>query len=287
MSKYLISVDIEGITGVVSHDYSSEKGVYHAVGCRYMEHDVNAVVVGLRAIEPGCEILVRDAHGAKASNLTLANLNNVSLLQGWEGKQNMFAGLDADTDGILCVGYHAGGDNLHALLSHTLSSKIRFVKINNKIVNEAEIFNYYAKSLKIPLIFISGDDQLVNEAKQRMDKEIVSVAVKKSLSRTCAISLSLQEAAHCLEEGAKEAARKLQAGVFKALSFDLPNVLEMEIGFFDTGVRTSLFAGLRDILDFDKSYFFDWDNLVISLRENNLELLLAKLNLILRLSYTF
>ena len=286
MSKYLISVDIEGITGVISHDYSSEKGVYHAVGCRYMEHDVNAVVAGLREIEPECEILVRDAHGAKANNLTLANLDNVSVIQGWEGKQNMFAGLDADTDGILCVGYHAGGNNLRALLSHTLSSKIRFLKINNKIVNEAEIFNYYAKSLKVPLIFISGDDQLVNETKQRMDKEIVTVAVKKSLSRTCAVSLSLQEAAYCLKEGAKEAVRKLQAGTFKS-SFVLPDIFEMEIGFFDTGVRASLFAGLWDIIDFDKSYFFDWDNLVISLRENDLGILLAKLNLILRLSYTF
>ncbi len=286
MNKYLISVDIEGITGVLNHDYSSEKGLYHQVGCRYMEHDVNAVVAGLREVDPQCEILVRDAHGARASNLTLANLANVSLIQGWEGQQNMFAGLTEDIQGILCVGYHAGGDNLHALLSHTLSGKIRFLKINGQMVNEAGLFDYYAKSWKVPIIFLSGDDQVVYETQQRMNPTIVTVAVKQSLSRTCAKSLSLEAAALRLKNGAKEAAIRLQQRLFENAT-QLPDRFKLEVGFFDVGVRASCFAGLKEILGFDQSYRFDELNLVVTLQENDLVQLLAKLNLLLRLSYTF
>lgn len=44
MNKYLISVDIEGITGVINRDFANKDGKYHQLGCDYMTSDVNAVV---------------------------------------------------------------------------------------------------------------------------------------------------------------------------------------------------------------------------------------------------
>jgi D-aminopeptidase len=52
MNKYLISVDIEGITGVINKQFAKKDGKYYQLGCSYMLNDVNAVVQGIVNADP-------------------------------------------------------------------------------------------------------------------------------------------------------------------------------------------------------------------------------------------
>ena len=58
MNKYLISADIEGITGVVNKEFSKENGKFYPLGCRYMASDVNAVIQGILNADFDAEIVV-------------------------------------------------------------------------------------------------------------------------------------------------------------------------------------------------------------------------------------
>ncbi len=256
MSKYLISVDIEGITGVVSKEFSKEGGNLYPLACRYMINDVNAVVNGVLDIDPDAEIFVRDAHGAKASNLNLVMLHKkAKLTQGWDAPQNMLTGLTAEFSGVFLVGYHAGGQNIDAVLGHTMHSIVKEVRVNGGLVNETGLFALYAGFYDVPIVMVSGDDHTINEAHDQLGSDVIGVVVKKSYGRGCAESLSLFHAGKLLREGAGLAVTKLKKSEFKP--FKPENPVTLTVKFYDTGVRVSVFRHLSKIFEFDGFYKFD------------------------------
>lgn len=260
-NKYLISVDIEGITGVISKEFAGSTGKYHGLARKYMASDVNAVVKGIIEADPQAWIAVRDAHGSHATNLDLEMLHpRAAIIQGWGNEMNMLAPLDENYAGVFLVGYHAGGNNNDAVLAHTNSSMVHYVKINGEMVNEAGIANVYAGHFKVPIVFLSGDNHAVREAKLQMP-HIIGVEVKQSLGRDCAMSVSLSHAQTLLETGAYEATQLLQQGKVPFKAVALP--IRVEIGLYNTGYFISIFAKIKNILSFDSSYSFNDENFSI------------------------
>jgi len=284
MNKYLISVDIEGITGVVNKSFSKDDGKHYQLGCRYMASDVNAVIQGIFNTDPDARIVVRDAHGASAVNLDLERLHpKVSLIQGWDAVQNMLTGLEQDFIGVFLVGYHAGGQNTEAVLSHTMHSIIHHTKVNGRLVNETGLFALYAGYYNIPVAFISGDDCAVNEAREQLSDSITGVVVKQSYGRGCANSLSLEQARELLEKGASDAAVKLQRKQLQSFKVSAP--LTLEIKFYDTGVRVSVLQNLSQILAFDQVYKFNCKEHTVIFSSSNVLEMLQRLNMIMFLVY--
>lgn len=61
--KVFISVDMEGISGIVHCDQTTPGTAEYAAGCRWMSGDVNAAVEA--ALEAGAtEVVVNDSHGS-------------------------------------------------------------------------------------------------------------------------------------------------------------------------------------------------------------------------------
>lgn len=283
MNKYLISVDIEGITGVVNRDFANKDGKYYRLGCDYMTSDVNAVIRGIITADSDAIIMVRDAHG-DAVNLNLKELHpRANLIQGWGPVQNMLAGLDQNFKGVFLVGYHASGGNNEAVLGHTLSSRIHYIKVNNKFMNEAGIAALYAGYYNVPIVFLSGDDCAINEAREQLGDAIVCAEVKQSLARDAAVSLSLEQSQLLIEQNAAEAVAKLQKQYFSAFKLAAP--VAMEIGFYNTGYRISTFQSLVEILSFEPLYQFDQEKLSITFSAKDALELLQRLNMIMFLVY--
>ena len=283
MNKYLISADIEGITGVVSKSFIKESGKHYQLGCRYMTSDVNAVIQGILDADPDAEVVVRDAHGVMAVNIDLERLNpRARLIQGWAAIQNMFNGLDKDFKGVFLVGYHAGGHNTEAVLGHTMHSIVQHIKVNGKLLNEAGVFALYASHYNVPVAFISGDDHTIREAEEQLGN-IVGAEVKKSYGRACISSLSLDAAKKLLEEKAKEAVLQLQQDKFQVFNADLPATLEIK--FYDLGVRVSVLQNLSEILVFDPAYKFDCNERAVVFSSANILELLQRLNMLMFLVY--
>jgi D-amino peptidase len=283
MNKYLISVDIEGITGVVDKNFSELNGNRYILAQKYMLHDTNAVINGILEADEHAFIVVRDAHGA-ATNLDLERLHpRAHLLQGWGDNMAMVGGLDESFAGVFLVGYHSGGQNNDAVLAHTYSSKIHHVRINNQIVNEAGIAGLYASQYKVPVAFLSGDDYAVDEAKQQFP-DIVGVVVKKSYARDSILSLSLSEAGRLLQDGAKQAVNHLLNKQIKPFAVSLP--VTTEIKLYNVGYDISIFQKLYKLLQFDKSYTFDEANFVVKYTANTQAEMFQKFSLIVQLIYS-
>jgi D-amino peptidase len=283
MNKYLISVDIEGITGVINRDFANKNGKYHKQACRYMTHDTNAVVQGILNADSDAFIVVRDAHDYDAVNLDLETLHpKANLVQGWGAMQDILAGLDQTFKGVFLVGFHAGGQNNKAILGHTLHSITHHIKINDQLINETGWAAFCASHCNVPVAFISGDDHAVKEAKEQLG-EIVGVEVKKSFARDSGISLSLEQAQLLLEKGAEEATIKLQKNQFPVFEVSIP--VTLEISFYNTGYKISIFQSLSKILGFDSTYKFDHKKLTLSFETNNALETAQRLNMIMFLVY--
>lgn len=283
VNKYLISVDIEGITGVISTNFSNQKGSHYDLARKYMASDVNAVVRGILQADHSAWIAIRDAHGRSAANLDLEKLHpRAHVMQGWGNDVNMVSPLDDTYTGIYLVGYHAGGPNNEAVLGHTYSALVHYVKVNGQLINEAGIAGVYASYFEVPVAFISGDDHAVREGKEQFP-DIVGVEVKKSFGRDCALSVSLSEAQTLLESGAKEATVNLLEGKCSLMRHNLP--LEIEIKFYNTGYFHSVFRKIYGALGFDQTFRFDLEQFVIRYTAATQLEMFHRLNLLMNLSY--
>ena len=253
-NTYLISVDIEGITGVATTAFAEPDGRCYQAAQKYMASDVNAVVEGILLVDPDADVVVRDAHGP-ATNLDLAELHpRARLAQGWGTELNMVTPGGDTCQGVFLVGYHAGGHDRRAVLAHTFMGTVEYFHVNGVSLNEAGLAGLYAGHFGVPVCFIGGDDRAVREAEALFDT-IIGVAVKESHGRDCTVSLSLEEAARRLTINASQATRLLRESAVPPLRLKAPFVAELQL--YDQGYRKSVYQSLVSVLSFDDRFVFD------------------------------
>ncbi|MBF0314901.1 MAG: M55 family metallopeptidase [Oligoflexia bacterium] len=287
-NTYIISADIEGISGVVDSSYSNSDGKHYSLACKYMTSDINAVVEGILDSDPDAKIVVRDAHGS-ANNVDLLSLHpRAYLMQGWGTSFSMVAPLEKSVRGVFLVGYHAGGGNSCGVLAHTFSSNIAEVKINGVVANEASLAAIHAAHYSVPIVFLSGDDEAVLEAnyfsKSSTASAPVLVTVKKSFARNSVLSLPLAEASALLRKGAKEASAKLLQKKFAPLKVKLP--ISFEIKLYNTGYRKSLYQHFYELLSFDNTLKFDPPNYTFRFKETTALRGIQRFNMLATLLYS-
>jgi D-amino peptidase len=203
--KVYVSVDMEGISGIVSAEQTNSESREYPTARKWMADDVNAVVAGLLAAG-ATEIVVNDSHGGMR-NISPEDLRpEAALISGTPKPLSMMAGIDGSFDACAFVGYHAKAGTATATLDHTISSSSVYeIKVNGVEVPElglnAAIAGYYG----VPVIMLSGDGAACRQAKSLLGDSLVTVAVKEALSRTAAKLVPLPEARRRLQEGAREA----------------------------------------------------------------------------------
>jgi D-amino peptidase len=229
--KVFISVDMEGIWGVVHGDQTSPASPEYGPARRWMVDDVNAVIAGL--FEAGAsEIVVNDSHGSMR-NIIADGLNpKASLVTGSPKPLLMMQGIDGTFDACILVGYHAKAGTASAILDHTISGgAMRSIKINGQELPELGINGAIAGYFKVPVIMLSGDTETCVQARSILGSEIVTVAVKEGAGRYAAKLLPQEEARKRLKEGAKEALLKKA----KIVPFKLNPPYQFELDFNNSG----------------------------------------------------
>jgi D-amino peptidase len=186
--KVYISVDMEGIAGVVTADQLLPSGFEYERFRRFMTDE--AVAAAKAAIAAGAvEVLVSDSHGNGESLLIESFPKQVRLVRSWPRHGGMMAGLDSGFAAALFVGYHASTTNPHGVRAHTFSSAtFTRVALNGKPVTEGEFNAAYAGDLGVPVIFASGDDAAMAEIKASLG-DLETVVTKRSLGFHSADSL--------------------------------------------------------------------------------------------------
>jgi len=216
--KIYIAVDMEGISGINSHEYVMRSERLYPVGQRLMTADVNAAVRG--AFDGGAdEVIVADVHAA-SGNLLVEDLDPRAKLLAGSPYKPRFPFLDEKVNGMFLLGYHAMAGTLHANLEHTMSSRSwhRFC-VNGRPYGELGIDAEIAAESGVPVVLASGDDKLCEEAAGWLPG-VETAMVKQGLGRQSALCLSPKAGNEVVYTRARHAVERLLAGE----TFSLPCV---------------------------------------------------------------
>jgi len=203
--KVLISVDMEGIAGVVTAEECNRRvSDDYQYFRRIMTLEANAAVEG--ALAAGAtDIIVRDAHDSGRNILPDLLHKQARLLRDWSlGPKEMMEGIDDTFAAAVLIGYHARAGTPDAVLEHTWSGRVSDVKINGISLPEAGINALIAGRFDVPVVFISGDRAVCDQVR-RLLGDIESAAVKQGIG---AASLGYHPEVAC---------EMIKAGVEKSL----------------------------------------------------------------------
>lgn len=202
--KLFLSTDIEGTSGIVAWEQIIEGNAEYEQGRRLLTNEVNAVISG--ALEAGsAEFVVNDSHHYMRNLHPQDLLGEATLITGKHKPLYMMEGLDASFDGVCFVSYHGSIGAEHAVLSHTYNpGAIWEVRINGEVVGESAINALVAAHYDVPIIFISGDEVTVQEARN-IAPNAEKVIVKQSLGRFAAAHIHPTIACELLRKGASRA----------------------------------------------------------------------------------
>jgi D-amino peptidase len=208
--KVYISVDMEGLAGVVHSDQTSASGKDYNLARKWMTDETNAAIEG--ALEAGAtEIVVNDSHGSKRN--IIASLVNPAahLITGSPKPLGMMQGIDETFDAIIFLGYHSKAGTKDAVLDHTMSgSAFASVVINDIEMSEAQINAALGAVYDVPVILITGDASVCKQTREELGKELETAVVKEGVGRYAAKTLTPKKACVLIKEKTKKALQKRQ-----------------------------------------------------------------------------
>ncbi|MBB4702457.1 M55 family metallopeptidase [Sphaerisporangium siamense] len=200
----LISVDMEGISGIVHPTETNPDRYDYERGRALMTAETNAVIAGVLDAEPDAVVWVADAHGPFRNLLPEELDRRAHLVRGRPRPLGMLGGLDENTDAVLLVGYHARVGGGPAVLAHTMSGDILDVRVAGRSLGEIGLNAAMAGHLGVPVVLLSGDDTACAELADLVPSA-VTVAVKQALGQAAAVALHPEEARERLRAAAADA----------------------------------------------------------------------------------
>jgi D-amino peptidase len=244
--KIFISIDMEGITGVVQPAQlgPGADGWEYGRAREWMTAEARAAIEGATAAG-ATEILIADSHG-NMQNLLIDQLPpEVRIVRGSPRPLSMMQGIDSSFAGAVFVGYHASEYGSDAVRGHTMSSaRLLHLKLNGLEVGEGVWNAAIAGSFGVPVLFISGDRAAVEQFRKTVPAA-EGVVVKEGLGYHAAVTLTPARGQQLIREGVERAVRR--AAEMKPYATRTP--LDLEIGFKLTidAERASYIPGLRRV----------------------------------------
>lgn len=222
--KVYISADMEGVVGVVTGDQLGTSGFEYQRFREFMTAEVNAAIAAAR--EAGAtQILVSDSHG-NGENLLMEKLPpDVQLVRSWPRPLQMMEGIDATFDAVLFIGYHASTHNPRGVRAHTISSaNFTEIRLNGRPMPEAGISAAIAGHFGVPVVMLSGDDVIAEEATALLGP--IETAVTKWAYGFHSARTLMPEASYALI-GERVKAALARRGEFRPFRLEGPVTLEI------------------------------------------------------------
>jgi D-amino peptidase len=202
-----ISVDMEGMAGIVHLQQVMRGMPEYEHSCHLMTAETNAAVAGARRAG-ATRFVVNDSHGDMRNFLVDELDDGVEVISGADKPFSMGAGLDPTFEVAFFVGYHASVGSERAIMDHTYGGRtIYALRINGREQSEATLNAALAGSFGVRTALVTGDRATIEEAAAELPG-IEGVVVKEALGRQAARSLHPVEACRRIEEGAYRAYAK-------------------------------------------------------------------------------
>jgi D-amino peptidase len=248
--KVFISVDMEGITGVVNWEDVDRSGKDYDYFRKIMSKEANAAVEG--AIAAGAtEIIVRDSHGSARNILPDLLDQKAKLIRDWSGgPKGMMEGIDDSFAAAIFIGYHAKAGTPDALLDHTSSGSVIDFSINGISMPEAGYNALIAGSYGVPVVFVAGDKALCEQAKA-LFAPLETVAVKEGIG-TAALSVHPDVTHARIRAGVEKALRNVKSA--KPYVIPPPYTLVLKLKDDAQIHRGSHYPGARQTGEWELTY---------------------------------
>ncbi len=224
--RVFISVDMEGISGVVHGEQTSSAGADYGIARKWMAADVNAAVEGALAAGAS-EVVVNDSHGSMRNIIPDDLHPKAVLISGSPKPLSMMQGIDGSYNACIFIGYHAMAGTRDAVLDHTISGGVvRGIRINGAEMPELGINGMIAGYYGVPVVLVSGDVAVCKQAREIFGDDIATVPVKDAIGRTAARLVPPAEARRTIKDRVARALRDL--GKFKPYRLSPPYTFELE-----------------------------------------------------------
>ena len=242
--KVFLSVDMEGIGGVVTSEQLGPTGFEYAKFREYMTAEALAAIAGAR--EAGAtEFVVADAHGNMQNLLIDRFPAGVTIIRGSPRPLMMMEGIDSTFSAAMFIGYHSATTNPQGVRAHTISSAtFAAVRLNGQPMSESGINAIIAGSFGVPIVMVSGDDQAVGEV-QKLTGNVEGAVVKRAISFHAAAVMTPEASQALIRAKAKAAVLRLKE--FKATPARGPFQLELTYKSYTPAEMMSYLPGTERV----------------------------------------
>ena len=230
MRVHVIS-DMEGVAGIVRGAQTGGDSALYQEGRVLYTEEINAAVRGVKAAG-ATEIVVMDNHGAGGEysfNSLVPDLLDPACEYVVQQEWTEYTGfLEAGCDAGLLVGMHAMAGTPDGVLSHTVSGQAwRSLRFNGRLVGETGINAALCGHWGTPIVLVTGDRAVCNEARELLGDGLTTVEVKEGIGRYSARMKTPRRARELIEEGARKALSDLSA----VAAYDPGRPCEIEVEF--------------------------------------------------------
>jgi D-amino peptidase len=223
-----ISIDLEGVAGIVSIDQVDPRGSGYRRACELMTREANAAITG--AILAGAQrIIINDGH-AQMNNLDIEALDpRAECSLGYPKPYGMMAGLTNRFGACILLGYHAGAGSAPAILDHTYSADVfRAVRLNGVRQTVTTLNAALAGHYGVPVILVTGDEATCAEAHAALGPQVSTVATKAAFGSGAAYCLHPSVARERIENAVHEAMSQAVSGHVEPYVVPPPYLLECD-----------------------------------------------------------
>ena len=211
--RVFISVDIEGIAGVVGREEGSQGNAEYERARRLMTAEASAAVRGIMNADPDSEVTIADAHGTFRNIIPELLDRRARLIRGKPRPLAMIEGIQGGFDAAAFVGYHGRSGTGDSVLSHTFTGTRADVRVNGQSFGEIGLNAAVAGSFGVPVLLVTGDASVEAEV-QDLLPGTATVVVKRGIGQLAADSLHPDLACSLIEETAVHTVRHLAARPF-------------------------------------------------------------------------
>lgn len=232
IKKVYISVDIEGMEGVVSQLQTLRSNSDFNIARKRLAEDVNAAIRA--CLDCGAEeVIVCDGH-ADMENIILEDLHpEAKLISGAMRSSLQMQKIEDGFDAVIMFGHAGAGITKNGVIDHTYNGrKIYNIRMNGETMNTEGVLNaVIAGHYGIPVVAAIGDKAYAEEMISFIPN-IETIVVKEGMSRFSALSIHPTKAREKIYEGVKKGLMKRDT--IKPLTLSEP--ITMEIDFKDSNM---------------------------------------------------
>ena len=247
--RVFISVDMEGVSGLVRWADVVVRGIDFERNRRFMTLDANAAIEG--AFEAGAtDVVVEENHGVEElCDLVLDQIDPRCTVVRGAGRPTAttMAALDASVGVVLLVGHHARAGSRPGIMAHTVSyDQFKAVRVGGRDCGEPEIFAIRAGEVGVPVGLITGDQVVVAQLRERVP-QAEAVVVKTALSNVAGTVIPPARARDAIRAGARRAVERAVAGKLEPyVGEPAPYEIEVDLREALAGPRAENLARLSE-----------------------------------------